>query len=128
MVKFFSILFNLIYAVTFGGITFVCYSNMMAEHGGFRIFPVILMCFTAYFAIDSFITIFKKLTALSKGSVIKGAFAIKRDIPMLAITIAIAANSISDNLWSVNTLIYVVLSVIGIIGVICTASVAKKFF
>ena len=88
----------------------------------------LLFAILGFFALHSLITIFKKLKALSKGSVVGAAFAIKRDLPLVAIVISLAASGITDFPWNSETVLYIVLSVIGIIGVICTASVAKKFF
>ena len=126
MTKFLSILFNLVYAVMFGLLAVSLYISMKND-GGYKLLPCLLICFVGYLALHSLSTIFKKLSALSKGSVIKGAFAIKRDLPLLAINIGIAANGITDIPWSAETTIYVIMSVLGIIGIICTASVAKKY-
>ena len=128
MTKFFSILFNLIYAVAFGAVAVIIYTQAAESENGVGIFNYIFIAFLAYLSLHSFITIIKKLRALSGASIIGGAFAIKRDIPILAITIGIAASEITDFPLSTNGIIYIALSVIGIIGVICTASVAKKYF
>ena len=127
MTKFLSILFNLVYAVMFGLLASSLYINMMND-GGYKLLPCLLICFAGYLAIHSLNTIFKKLSAFAKGSVVKGAVAIKRDLPLLAINIGIAANGITDIPWSAETTIYVIMSVFGIIGIICTASVARKYF
>ena len=128
MIKFFSILYNLIYAVFFGAFAVEIYSALSNAGSGVEIMLLLLLVWVVYMSLHSILNIFKKMRALSKGSVIGGAFAIRRDLPLLLTNISAAAMGVTDIPWSFETWAYVIMSVIGIIGIICTASVAKKYF
>ena len=121
MLKFLSILYNILYALLYGYYTIFGAVTMIKDGEPIDLMFWLVLAIIASTVFQAIITMIKKMRALSKKSIVTGAFAIRRDIPLLIANFAIIAPGITEDPLSFETELNLFLFAFGIIGIICTA-------
>ena len=128
MIVFLSVLFNILICIASAVISVLGYFSYLAETDTtYQILTlIILVILPIVLCLYSLWCLIKKLTALKKDSIIRSAFAIKKDLPLVAGCFALTAEFHTVNPLSLYSILLAILSILGVVGLICTASVVRK--
>ena len=128
MVVFLSVLFNILVCIASAVISVGGYFSYLAERvDTYKLITlIVLVILPVLLFLYSLWCLIKKLVALKKDSIIRSAFAIKKDLPLVAGCFALTAEFHTANPLSLYSILLAILSILGVVGLICTASVVRK--